>query len=84
MSLFVFIHLGGSKVVSFREVIAILEVEDGEENPFVQSARQEGRLEEATTEEVKAYVITRDKVVASPISATTLKRRASKGYDKSL
>ncbi|AUS07402.1 DUF370 domain-containing protein [Laceyella sacchari] len=75
-----FIHLGGSRMICIREVVAILDAGATEQAPneahFVQLAKKAGRLEHISPDEVKSYVITKDRVFASPISSTTLKKRA--------
>ncbi|MFC7440175.1 extracellular matrix regulator RemB [Laceyella putida] len=75
-----FIHLGGSRMIRIREVVAILDAGAAEqaanETHFVQIAKNEGRMEHISPDEIKSYVITKDRVFASPISSTTLKKRA--------
>lgn len=70
-------------MIHIGEVIAILDVhsahsaksENGEKN-FIAWAEKEGKVEKIAVEEVKSYVITCEKVYASPISSITLKKRA--------
>lgn len=75
-----FIHLGGSRLIRIREVVAILDAGVTEqavnEAHFVERAKNEGRMELISPDEIKSYVITNDRVFASPISSTTLKKRA--------
>ncbi|MGA9174680.1 MAG: extracellular matrix/biofilm biosynthesis regulator RemA family protein [Thermoactinomyces sp.] len=74
-----FIHLGGSRTLRIREVIAILDadvLEESGENTFLEMARRKGKVERISPEAVKSYVITKNGVFASPISSTTLKKRA--------
>jgi extracellular matrix regulatory protein B len=67
-------------MISVREVIAILDAEAAGHEPdpgsFLERAGREGRIEPVTSGDVKSYVITRDRVYASPISSATLKKRA--------
>ncbi|WP_206425324.1 extracellular matrix regulator RemB [Staphylospora marina] len=75
-----FIHLGGSRMISVREVIAILDAEAAGQGAgsglFLDGAVQSGRIETVVPGEVKSYVITRDRIYASPVSSATLKKRA--------
>jgi hypothetical protein len=66
-------------MIRIREVIAILDagvLSESGDCAFLELARQGGRLEKISADEVKSYVITYDRVFASPISSTTLKKRA--------
>ncbi len=76
----VFIHLGGNRMIRIREVIAIIGVgaerTRSAEAPLIEAAMKEGRMERISPEEIKSYIITDDKVYASPISSVTLKKRA--------
>jgi hypothetical protein len=75
----VFIHLGGNKVVSIKEIIAIIDASGNKhsvKNGFLEHAKRESRFERISEEEVKSYVITTRKVYASPISSLTLLKRA--------
>lgn len=70
-----FIHLGGSRMIRIRDVIAILDA-NAHLTGYIDIAKREGRVEQISLEEMKSYVITSDKVYASPISSMTLKKRA--------
>jgi hypothetical protein len=76
----VLIHLGGNRMIRIREVIAILDAGSEESADvlfFLERVRKEGKLERIAAEEgVKSYVITDNRVYASPISSLTLKKRA--------
>lgn len=75
-----FIHLGGNRMISVNEVIAILDAtvkkSSFTSSPFFTHAKQHGWIEMISQEEVKSYVITDYKIYASPISSLTLKKRA--------
>jgi len=75
-----FIHLGGNKMISVNEVIAILDAtvkkSSFTSSPFFIHAKQHGWIEMISDEEIKSYVITDYKIYASPISSLTLKKRA--------
>lgn len=75
-----FIHLGGNRMISINDVIAIVDA-TVKKFPFTNSsffthAKQHGWVEVISDEDVKSYVITDYKIYASPISSLTLKRRA--------
>ncbi len=74
-----FIHLGGDTVIRSKDVIAILDrqVETSETTgEFLTYYHQQDKVEEIAKEMTKSIVITAEKVYLSPISSTTLKRRA--------
>ncbi|SDX27627.1 protein of unknown function [Marininema mesophilum] len=53
--------------------------------PFLDSSRNQGRLEWITTEEeIKSYVVTETTIYASPISSLTLLKRAQLGGNRAL
>nr|WP_258567757.1 DUF370 domain-containing protein [Paenactinomyces guangxiensis] len=72
--------MGGSRMIRIREVIAILDAGFSKRQslkvPLIEAARREGGIEQISPEETKSYVITSDRVYASPISSITLKKRA--------
>lgn len=76
-----FIHLGGDKIIRAAELIAIfdLTVERNSKitKHFTAQALKEKRVETIGEEESKSLVVTIDKVYYSPISSTTLKKRAN-------
>ncbi|RXJ02851.1 DUF370 domain-containing protein [Anaerobacillus alkaliphilus] len=74
-----FIHLGGDTVIRSKDVIAILDrqVETSETTgEFLDYNGQQNKVEEIAKDMTKSIVITTDKVYLSPISSSTLKRRA--------
>ncbi|MCD1261791.1 DUF370 domain-containing protein [Paenibacillus athensensis] len=76
-----FIHLGGEKIIRASELIAIfdLSIEKSSKisKQFIQQAGKEKRIEVIGEEECKSLVVTESKVYYSPISSTTLKKRAN-------
>jgi hypothetical protein len=76
-----FIHLGGDKIIRASELIAIfdLSIEKSSKisKQFIQQANKDKRTEFIGEEECKSLVVTRNKVFYSPISSTTLKKRAN-------
>jgi extracellular matrix regulatory protein B len=76
-----FIHLGGDKIIRASELIAIfdLSIEKSSKisKQFIYQANKDKRTEVIGEEECKSLVVTRGKVYYSPISSTTLKKRAN-------
>ncbi|GAB2717243.1 extracellular matrix regulator RemB [Paenibacillus thermoaerophilus] len=75
-----FIHLGGEKVIRSSELIGIFDLSIERSSKiskhFVQQASLENRIEIIGEEESKSLVVTRSRVYYSPISSSTLKKRA--------
>jgi hypothetical protein len=76
-----FIHLGSDKIIRASELIAIfdLSIEKSSKisKQFIEQANKDKRIEVIGEEECKSLVVTRNKVYYSPISSTTLKKRAN-------
>jgi hypothetical protein len=76
----VYIHLGGNKMIRSTEVVAILDAGTRRAphslTPFLEAAQASGRMETISHEEVKSYVVTKEAIYPSPISSTTLMKRA--------
>ncbi|WP_199616884.1 extracellular matrix regulator RemB [Paenibacillus alkalitolerans] len=75
-----FIHLGGEKIIRAAELIAIfdisIEASSKISKGFITNAVKEKITEHIGEEEPKSVVVTVNKVYYSPISSTTLKKRA--------
>jgi hypothetical protein len=75
-----FIHLGGEKIIRASELVAIfdLSIERNSKisKQFISEAVKVKKLEVIGEEESKSLVITAGKAYYSPISSTTLKKRA--------
>ncbi|WP_027364719.1 extracellular matrix regulator RemB [Desulfotruncus alcoholivorax] len=75
-----FLHLGGDVIVPKREIVAILDIRSKASaitREFLEIAGDEGfiiNISEPGKE--KTYVITNNEIYLSPISCTTLKKRA--------
>jgi hypothetical protein len=76
------LHLGGNTVVPTKDLVAILSLDTAKPgtatSEFLQLVHDEGfvqRIAEAGKE--KSFVITRERIYLSPISAITLAKRAS-------
>lgn len=76
-----FIHIGDDQVIRSEEVIAIIDNQlisssvINEEMLFNQ--RKQKRVEEASHDQSKSLVITKERIYHSPLSVLTLKKRAS-------
>ncbi len=75
-----FIHLGAEKIIRAAELVAIFDISIEKSSKiskqFVTNAVKEKHVEVIGEEESKSLVVTVDKVYYSPISSTTLKKRA--------
>ncbi len=74
-----FIHLGGDVTIAANAVIAIIDVKHTQNDAtqeFLNHMKTTGKLYRIEEKDSKSYVITDDCVYISPISATTLKKRA--------
>jgi hypothetical protein len=75
-----FIHLGGDKIIRASELIAIfdLSIENSSKisKSFIQHAHKERNVEMIGEEGAKSLVVTKSKLYYSPISSSTLKKRA--------
>lgn len=76
-----FIHLGGEKIIRASELIAIFDLSIEKSSKiskgFVLHAQKERNIEVIGEEESKSLVVTKTKVYYSPISSSTLKKRAN-------
>ncbi|MZQ82665.1 DUF370 domain-containing protein [Paenibacillus sp. 5J-6] len=75
-----FIHLGGEKIIRASELIAIFDISIEKSSKiskqFILQAVKDKKTEKIGEEECKSLVVTKSKVYYSPISSTTLKKRA--------
>lgn len=76
-----FLHLGADVMVSKKDIIAILDLQTRVATPtrdFLRMVRSEGLLETIIEEgeRHRSFVITTNRVYISPISCSTLKKRA--------
>ncbi|RKO65507.1 extracellular matrix regulator RemB [Desulfofundulus salinus] len=75
-----FLHLGGDVIIPKKDVIAILNVR-AQNSPitreFLEIVRSEKTVQIiAEKGKEKSYVLTREQIYVSPISCSTLKKRA--------
>lgn len=75
-----FIHLGGEKIIRASELIAIFDISIEKSSKiskqFILQAVKDKKTEQIGEEDCKSLVVTKSKVYYSPISSTTLKKRA--------
>jgi extracellular matrix regulatory protein B len=76
-----FIHLGGEKIIRAIELIAIFDLSMEKTSKiskqFIIHAEKEKKIEMIGEEDSKSLVVTINKVYYSPISSSTLKKRAN-------
>ena len=75
-----FLHLGGDVVVLKKDVIAILNIRAGQATvtkEFIKTAGDEGFIKNIYAKDrEKSFVVTNREIYMSPISCSTLKKRA--------
>jgi hypothetical protein len=75
-----YIHLGGEKIIRTSQLVAIFDVSIEQSSKlsrqFVAQAQKKREVELIGEEEPKSIVVTEEKVYYSPISTSTLKKRA--------
>lgn len=76
-----YIHLGGEKIIRSSELVAIFDISIEKSSKiskqYVNHAQQQKHVELIGEEEAKSIVVTQNTVYYSPISSTTLKKRAN-------
>lgn len=76
-----FLHLGGEVTIPQKEIIGIFDFEVARRSPaskeFLDLARADKLVMQITgLENTKSFIITENKIFFSPISSTTLQKRA--------
>jgi extracellular matrix regulatory protein B len=75
-----YIHLGGEKIIRASQLVAIFDISIEQSSKlsrqFVAQAQKNKEVEMIGEEEPKSIVVTEQKVIYSPISSSTLKKRA--------
>jgi hypothetical protein len=76
-----FIHLGGDTILRVSEVIAIIDLSSDKKSKayqdFIHHAKANHQLNFIEHEDAKSLVVTEKQNYMSPISSTTLKKRAN-------
>ncbi len=80
-----FLHLGADVVVLKKDIIAILDNRTRQAQvtkEFIEIARDEGFIKDIhEKEKQKSFIITTREIFMSPISCTTLKKRAANSLE---
>ena len=75
-----YIHLGGEKIIRTSQLVAIFDISIEQSSKlsrqFVVHAQKNKEVETIGEEDPKSSVVTEHKVYYSPISTSTLKKRA--------
>lgn len=75
-----YIHLGGEKIIRTSQLVAIFDITIEQSSKisrqFVAQAQKNREVESIGEEDPKSIVVTEEKVYYSPISTSTLKKRA--------
>ena len=75
-----YIHLGGEKIIRTSQLVAIFDISIEQSSKlskqFVVHAQKNKEVETIGEEDPKSIVVTEHKVYYSPISSSTLKKRA--------
>lgn len=74
-----FLHLGSDVMVPVKEIIAIYDhktMERDENKLYLEKLKRETTVTDVSSDEIKSYVVTNDKIYVSVISSLTLKKRA--------
>jgi extracellular matrix regulatory protein B len=78
-----YIHLGDNFVVPSKEVVMILDRQSSQSSFIVTEflEKQEDKIVQLSHGEAKSIVVTMDKIYYSPLSSSTLKKRAQIAFD---
>lgn len=79
-----FLHLGGDVIIPKRDIVAILDIKSRNSaitREFIENATQEDfTINFSEPGKEKTYIVTQNNIYISPISCTTLKKRALVSY----
>jgi hypothetical protein len=78
-----YIHLGDNFVVPSKDVVMILDRQSSLDSSIVTEflKKQEGKIVQLTNGEAKSVIVTMNKIYFSPLSSSTLKKRAQLAFD---
>jgi hypothetical protein len=78
-----YIHLGDNFVVPSKEVVMILDRHSSKGSSIVTEflTKQADKIIKLTNSEAKSVIVTMDKIYFSPLSSSTLKKRAQFAFD---
>lgn len=79
----VYIHLGDNYVVHSKEVVMILDRQSSQDSSIVGEffKKQQDKIVQLASSDAKSIIITLDKIYFSPLSSSTLKKRAQVAFD---
>jgi hypothetical protein len=78
-----YIHLGDNFVVPSKEVVMILDRRSSQASSIITEffKKQENKIVQLANGEAKSVIVTMDKIYFSPLSSSTLKKRAQITFD---
>ncbi|PMC35551.1 DUF370 domain-containing protein [Bacillus sp. UMB0899] len=78
-----YIHLGDNHVVPSKEVVMILDRQSSQDSAIVHEffKKQQDKIVQLASNDAKSIIITLDKIYFSPLSSSTLKKRAHVAFD---
>lgn len=78
-----YIHLGDNHVVPSKEVVMILDRQSSQDSSIVDEffKKQRDKIVQLASNDAKSIIITLDKIYFSPLSSSTLKKRAQVAFD---
>lgn len=78
-----YIHLGDNFVVPSKDVVMILDRQSSMESSIVEEffLKQKGKIVQLANGDAKSIIITLNKIYFSPLSSSTLKKRAQVAFD---
>ncbi|MDQ0228165.1 extracellular matrix regulator RemB [Metabacillus niabensis] len=78
-----YIHLGDNYVVPSKEVVMILDRQSSQASTIVTEfyEKQKAKIVKLTNGKAKSIIVTIDKIYFSPLSSSTLKKRAQHAFD---
>lgn len=78
-----YIHLGDNFVVPSKEVVMILDRHSSQDSAIVDEffQKQKERIVQLANGEAKSIIVTVNKIYFSPLSSSTLKKRAQVAFD---
>ncbi|MBU7594120.1 extracellular matrix regulator RemB [Metabacillus halosaccharovorans] len=78
-----YIHLGDNHVVPSKEVVMILDRQSSQDSSIVDEffKEQRDKIVQLASNDAKSIIITLDKIYFSPLSSSTLKKRAQVAFD---
>ncbi len=78
-----YIHLGDNFVVPSKEVVMILDRQSSQESPIAEEffLKHKGKIVQLANGDAKSIIITLNKIYFSPLSSSTLKKRAQVAFD---